>query len=132
MRTEEIVSFPARAAGTRLGFLIAPAIPGAVVAIGERILGVSDGLTLGGLLAYGYLVSAILTGLIAAPLFVLFRRRGWIRWWSAAAVGALIGLGLVVLLRLPNPPEAQNFLLYVPAGGLAGLGFWGIRALAGR
>ena len=70
-----------------------------------------------------------MTGVVAAPLYALLRRRGWIRWWSAAAVGALIGSGVVVLLRLPNAPEAENFMLYVPAGGIAGLGFWAIRAL---
>jgi hypothetical protein len=116
-------------AATRLAFLAAPFIPGAVIAIGERVTGVSDGFTVGGLLAYGYVVSAILTVLVAAPLYVLFRRRGWIRWWSAAAVGAVIGSAVVVLLRLPNAPEAENFMLYVPAGGIAGLGFWAIRAL---
>ncbi len=114
---------------TRLAFLCAPFIPGAVIAVGERVSGLSDGLTLGGLLTYGYLVSAMLTGFVAAPLYLVFRRRGWIHWWSTAAVGALIGSGVVVLLRLPNAPEAQNFLLYVPAGSLAGLAFWAIRSL---
>lgn len=62
---------------------------------------------------------------VGIPVFLWFRRRGWLRWWQAVAGG--VGIGL--LSALPFAVRDPGFLAFaVPAfaniGAVHGLLFW--------
>ena|SRR5688572_28986251 len=113
-----------------LGFVLAPIVGVAVslaVVFGREVLVVWwVYLLVGGAVAY---VSALLFGL---PAYLLMKRRGKLRAWQIVLIGALCGLPFWVISEFPfasayfRNQGLQNLILYLIAGGTAGLVFWAI------
>jgi hypothetical protein len=75
-------------------------------------------------------LALLLTGVLAVPLFLLFKKRGWLRWWHACAVGLLCGLafsGLFAVSASPSHVEAfvvRDTLGFLEVGLSIALLFW--------
>ena len=67
---------------------------------------------------------------VALPLFVLFRKHGWLQWWHALLAGAIGGAFFVALdTALSGAPDIDllvnaNNVYYVSIGMAIGLLFW--------
>lgn len=66
-----------------------------------------------------------ITVVAGVPLFLLFRRKAWWRWWQFALGGMLVG-AISSLLALLNSWEASAFfaLYFIPFGLAHGVAFW--------
>ena len=107
---------------TALAFVIAPLVPAfTMAALGSTAtdLGALPMWTL-----FLYVWSFGLTIVIALPLYLLLHRFGFVRWWSAALVGFLVGELAVVLFF--GRVGIFGYLGYGMLGSLAGLAFWAI------
>lgn len=75
------------------------------------------------------------TAILGLPVFLLFRRKGWLQWWRVLAAGLCIGVTpslLSLLLPLIADVRAQEVLAtWLPFAAL-GAGFGAIAALAFR
>lgn len=83
---------------------------------------------LGALIAYPFMLLA--TAIVAVPLFLAFRRIGWLEWWHAVLGGTVGGICYVVAdtystagSNLDRLTSANN-VLYVGVGALTGFVFW--------
>jgi hypothetical protein len=75
-----------------------------------------------GLTAVFYPYVLVLGGLVGLPLFLILRRIGMVRWWSATLGGALAGAAAAYLVRGYFYPK--DFAVLVPEGAAAGFVFW--------
>ena len=78
---------------------------------------------LGALFAYP---AAIVFGV---PLFLIFRRRAWLRWWQFGLGGVLVGALWVLVVALYGGSlsgAAEYLLLCGSVGFVSGVAFWGI------
>ena len=104
-----------------LGFALAPMLPAFYNAM---FFGQPWAFPIGAALSYPI---ALLLGL---PLFMSFRRRGWLSWWQISLGGVLCALPLVLLYRhVGTPPHLEAFdwingLSLAGWGGFSGLSFW--------
>ena len=75
---------------------------------------------------YGLVIAVPASLVLGGPLFFLFNRFGWLRWWQVALGGALIGLSAALLLPLTDNGFVwfKFAALSVPLGFLSGLVFW--------
>ena len=69
-----------------------------------------------------YIGAAWVTALIALPLFLLLRRFGLVRCWTAGATGAVIGGTIGAFMG--NLASPQSAVWLGALGGVAGLVFW--------
>jgi hypothetical protein len=75
---------------------------------------------------YGFIITLPASLVLGGPLFYVFHRFAWLRWWQVALGGALIGLAAALLLPLMD----SGFVWYkfgalsAPLGFLSGLVFW--------
>jgi len=75
-------------------------------------------------------ITLLFTGVVALPLFYVFKRRGWLRWWHAFLVGLLCGAIFAVLDTLATSPSHADFfgladaLYFCGVGSLIALLFW--------
>ena len=75
---------------------------------------------------YGFLITVPASLVLGGPLFFVFYRLAWLRWWQVGLGGALIGLAAALVL----PHTNGGFIWYkfatlsVPLGFLSGLAFW--------
>ncbi len=66
----------------------------------------------------------------ALPLFLLFRRKGWLEWWHALLAGAICGVLFVAFdTALSYAPDVDrvvnaNNVTYVSLGAVIGFVFW--------
>lgn len=65
---------------------------------------------------------------IAVPLFFLFWRLGWLRWWQVCFGGAVVGLLSPIILQIIDSESNwvwyQFAILSVPLGIVSSLVFW--------
>jgi hypothetical protein len=109
-----------------LGFLVAPAlVPAGVIALmaaqGTRLDG--DALMVPAIYAaFTYGAAAIL----GAPLFALFSRLRWSRWWQYLLGGAAIGLAIVLPFAVMTPEDVTiaPVGLVTALGAASALAFW--------
>ena len=110
-----------------LGFVLAPLLPAFYATM---FFAQPWAFPIGLSLAYP---TALLFGL---PLFLGFRRMGWLAWWQISLCGMLSTLPLLLLYwQLGAPPHLEAFDLFNALalegwGAFAGLGFW-LLAIAG-
>jgi hypothetical protein len=110
-----------------LGFALAPLLPGFYATL---FFAQPWAFPIGLGLSYP---TALLVGL---PLFLGFRRQGWLAWWQMMLCGLLASLPLLLLYRLHGaPPHLQDFdwfnaLVLEGWGAFTGLVFW-LLAIAG-
>ncbi len=74
-------------------------------------------------------IAWIMTVVVALPLFLLFKKLGWLRWWHAALAGLLSGVIFSVLFNADNPARLDAFgiddaLNFGGVGTLIALVFW--------
>lgn len=75
---------------------------------------------------YGFAITLPASLFLGGPLFLVFHRLAWLRWWQVALGGALIGLAAALILQLLD----SGFVWYrfvtlsAPLGFLSGLVFW--------
>lgn len=74
-------------------------------------------------------IAWVMTVMVAVPLFLLFKKFGWLRWWHAALVGLLSGVILSLLFNVDNPARLDAFglddaLNFGGVGTLMALVFW--------
>jgi hypothetical protein len=75
-------------------------------------------------------MALLLTGVLATPLFFLFKKWGWLRWWHACAVGLLCSVafsGLFAVSVSPSHVEAfavRDTLGFLGVGLSIALLFW--------
>ena len=97
-----------------------------------------------GLLAIGGLTGTLDIGLLAAmvaypiaivfgvPLFFLFKRRGWFRWWQVTVGGALCAVPFIGFYLLTSEPMhiatagLMNSLYLLGCGAVIGIAYWAL------
>ena len=79
-----------------------------------------------------YIYAAMATVLLGLPSFLILRKLGAIRWWSASLVGAIVGI--LYLALISNPPSLSKLstdpwvtVLWGGVGALSAFVFWVIR-----
>jgi len=70
-----------------------------------------------GHLPFGYLIANTFTAGMVVPLLAMLNERNLLRWWSAAAVGALGGLVFA-------SASGTALIVIPPIGALCGLAIW--------
>src|SRR5688572_16162536 len=66
------------------------------------------------------------------PMFLLFRRQGWFRWWQAVLGCTICALPFIALYLLIAAPEhvstygLRNSLAFLGFGAVVGVIFWAI------
>jgi hypothetical protein len=73
-----------------------------------------------------YFFSLIVTVVVGLPAFFLLDFLKLARWWTAGAVGLVVGVLATVLLRSPDNSLAYGFFATAFAGLCAGLVFWAV------
>ena len=98
---------------TVAGFLIAPFVPGVVIAAAMLALSRNEDAqaVLLGNLVFGYPIAFLL----GVPSHLLLRRNGWTAWWTYCLAGAL--LGAVVYAETPLLLETTMRLQGLDASG---------------
>lgn len=125
-----------RIEGLRLiaGFVFAPAIGVLVLLLA---LAVNEALTSGSeqnyefLAAFGWIAAYIaysVSFIVALPLFIVFRIKGWLRPWQLAAGGLLVG----ALVGLLPGTKIVFVLMFCAVGMTTGLAFWIIAIFRSR
>jgi hypothetical protein len=109
-------------------FIVASLVPAVVFALVNPLTDKGSVKSLLGWVLVFYLYSLLATVFLGLPVFLVLRRLGLIRWWSALASGAAIG-ALVTVLVNPAAAVSRDVFLAIGAGALAALGFWAVWAL---
>ena len=113
-----------RTVATTAAFLGAAFLPALLFAILTPVSGGFDALSFFGLLVVGYLFSVVAVGLFGIPVFLLLGRLGLVRLWTILAAGCAGGMIVSFVIRAPNPPQANDFLITVAMGISAAFAFW--------
>jgi hypothetical protein len=108
-----------------VGFIVASLIPAIAFALVNPLTDRGSAKSFLGWVFVFYLYSFLVTLFMGVPVFLVLRRFGLIRWWSALASGSAIG-SLVVVLVNPSAAASRDMVLAVGAGALAALGFWAV------
>jgi hypothetical protein len=119
---------------TALAFLVATLLPAVVFALLTPVGGGSINTDIRSVLGLTFTFfffsfgAAVLFGI---PLFLLLLRLKLVRWWSALVSGAIVGLLVAVIVRLPNGLDPKDLAVDVPLGALAAVVFWliGVRGM---
>lgn len=102
-----------------VGFFVAPLTAAALLAITE-----GNGEVAGFSLMILYPVTLILV----LPLFLVFRRLRWLRWWHACTVGGIVALlvapGVDFRISKIDAEEVRDALAYLSVGTGAAFVFW--------
>ncbi len=107
---------------TALAFLAASIVPAAYLAVAFPLSGYHDAGSTFGTFVVVYYFSAVATGLLGFPAFLLLSKRNLVAWWSSIMCGALAGAAsLVAVSSNIDNTTALRFLLL---GAAAGLFFW--------
>lgn len=73
-------------------------------------------------------ISSGVTCFIAAPIFFVFRRFGWVKWWQVCLSGSLVGFLMALLSGFFNVAYGWNWLGFtifsVPVSILSAFVFW--------
>lgn len=114
-----------RANAAVLGLAAASAVPSLLLALFAILYSQSE--NVGGLLGFSLLIwlwSALCIfafGFLVLYTLSSFRLVGWIRWWSAIAAGAVLGL---VAVMCSGVPDLWSYPIFGAIGGLSGGAFW--------
>ena len=108
---------------TPLGFLAASVVPAAYLAIAFPLSGQHDPASVMGTFVVVYYFSALATGLLGLPAFLLLSRLKLVTWWSSIACGALAG-GISLFVMVGNTQPAVVPFRFVALGSVSGLLFW--------
>lgn len=107
---------------TVLGFVAASVVPAAYLAIAFPLSDSRDPASVFSSFVVAYYFSALATGLLGLPLFLLLSKFDLVTWWSSVACGA--AAGVVVLAVVAGRLEDAVALMYAALGAGAGLVFW--------
>jgi hypothetical protein len=107
---------------TVLGFLAASVVPAAYLAIAFPLSGSRDPASVFGSFVVAYYFSALATGFLGLPSFLLLSKFDLVTWWSSVACGA--AAGVVALAVVAGGLENAVALMYAAIGAGAGLVFW--------
>jgi hypothetical protein len=85
--------------------------------------------TLVGYFAFGSVIAFPVALVFGVPLYLAFRKMGWLRWWQAPIGACLAGaLGAIALHALDRTTNLLGMLgMFGGLGALAGLAFWYFR-----
>jgi hypothetical protein len=114
---------------TIVGFIVAAAIPplflvfGLPLVYGQPASG-NPALTAPQALLIFYFYSFVFVIVLGVPTFLALRPFRPGHWWSVAAVGALLGIGIAKLLRLTGKLDPHDLLWAVPSAVLSAITFW--------
>ena len=77
---------------------------------------------------FALLITVPATLFVAVPLFLVFRKLGWVKWWQVCLGGALVGFLSPLAIQLMDAPSHGFWIsltvLSVPLGAVAGFVFW--------
>jgi hypothetical protein len=107
---------------TVLGFVAASVVPAAYLAIAFPLSGSRDLASVVASFVVAYYFSALATGFLGLPLFLLLSKLDLVTWWSSVACGA--AAGVVALAVVTGGLENAVSLMYAAIGAGAGLVFW--------
>jgi hypothetical protein len=79
-----------------LGLLIAPLAPGVIALLGAVVAFPFETRTFALASALGYPVALV----VGAPLYVLFRRKGWLKAWQVVLAGGAVGMFIPIVIAL--------------------------------
>jgi hypothetical protein len=71
-----------------------------------------------------YFGAVTLTAVLAVPAFIILRRMNMVRWWSALAMGLVIGFIATLIVGTPTAHILQGPAPLSIVGGASGLIFW--------
>jgi hypothetical protein len=111
-----------RAIASTLAFFVASLIPAVILAVTSPW---AEGRwrSMLGLTVVFYSWSLVATLLMAVPLYFVFRRLDWIRWWSVLVSGAVIG-GIWGFIVGGEPSVLLAVVSMAGIGVASALAFW--------
>ena len=111
---------------TVTAFLVAPLVAAILFASVSRISSgsSSDLLELLVTIAVVFFYAGAGTVALALPAFAVLRRLGLVRWWSALAAGATLGLLFDLLIFPWSSPWLRGHLGIPAIGAISGFSFW--------
>lgn len=113
---------------TAVGFIVAAAVPAALMVYGSPLNGDHAMFSIAlFLVVYVFALGFVIV--LGVPAFLLLRPFRPGRWWSVAAAGGLLGICASALFRFSWPGPSDLVMGYL--GGLTTLVFWLIWAIGG-
>jgi len=107
---------------TLLAFLAASVVPATYMAIAFPLSGEREPGSILGTFIVVYYFSALATGLVGLPAFLLLSKFRLVTWWSSLSGGALAGA--ITLFAILGGVETTPALRFVALGSVSGLAFW--------
>lgn len=114
-----------QSARATLGFLVAPLVAAVACAVASPLSDGPAGIAFG-LIPVFYFFAVMASGFLGFPAFLVLRRLGLVRWWSASLTGAVVGAVAAAALASPGSPRAESLLFLVTVGIGSALSFWAI------
>jgi hypothetical protein len=108
---------------TALGLLCSAAFPAACLAILDPIGGRDLESYLSTFVLF-FIFTAISAVALGLPGFLIFKKLGWVRWWSMTAYGACVGLIALVIFLSDKIERIESVMAFSTLGAAAGLVFW--------
>lgn len=78
-----------------------------------------------------YVYACVFTAAFGLPMYLLFARFGWVRWWSATVVGMLGGAVVGAFVWKPYGALDIDVQVLTAAGAVTALVFWTVARRAG-
>jgi hypothetical protein len=74
-------------------------------------------------------IALLVTAVLATPLYFMFRRRGWLKWWQVGLAGLLCGVAFALLFDSTSPQRLdalgiEDALNFGGVGMLVAIVFW--------
>jgi hypothetical protein len=114
------------------GLIVAPAVSSVLTALAGLRMGTGGVEALWLLLLLYYLVSLALALAVGLPIFLVLLALGFVRWWTTAATGIVIGIAVYVGIRYPNVIEPEILLMTAIIGAAAASSFFLVWQQANR
>ena len=80
-------------------------------------------------LPIAYLYSCLAVVAFGLPLYFVFKRLNFIKWWSCIAAGAVIGVLYGIVFLYPSPLVLHELEMYALIGANSTFSFWLIWSL---
>src|SRR4051812_8497106 len=109
---------------TVMAFLAASVVPSLYFALFTPLSGSLDFVSFAGTFLVTYQFSVLALAVFGIPTYLLFRRFNLSSWWLAISAGAIDGILVAILSRLPGPPDSTDFLMFGTVGAATTFTFW--------
>lgn len=108
-----------------IGFFVAPLVAAVLLSVASPLASDSSAVSFA-LVPIFYCFGFLACGFLAFPAFLVLRKYGLVRWWSATLAGAVVGSVVAVGLAAPRAAQLSSLVLLGTVGMCAGFTFYAI------